>query len=619
MTEQSISSKQQQETAASKTIDLELSQTSEGGGKEHLLSLKMKSPMPIFLSQETAQPKTLLTEHDSMPMVNPDEQSQQHQQQQILQSQKSIPHERIQAHYVQKPSLLMYLAVLSALLGAIGFGLGIGWSAPTFAQFDMVDSDYRPKNKEILSWISSSLTLSALFGALFSGWIIQRYGTRFALISYGVPFTLGWALIVSSFNDIQLLVGRILLGFVIGAVSGTVPPYIIDISTISIRGTLGALFQLFIVTGILIAYVIGAMLPWRIASMISTIPTILLSLLMFMMPEGPKWLVQNKQNDRAKRSLQKFRGSKSEIDKEFDFLLKEHDLNVRFRENIQMMHPSQSKGKLGPMRMFLHRQNLQPLILSIGLMVFQQLSGINAVMFYSTLIIKESSSTISAFLGTIVIGVAQWIATIVGASLVDWTGRKILLIISGTLHVVSMLVFGIYYTSYSQDQSPIVPMETTSSSLLMNTLETFNLTTTILPIETSETSSFGWIPVSCMVIFIIGFSIGWGPVPWLMVSEIAPQESKSLITSISSCSNWMFAFLVTKTFPQLQDSLTKQGVFYLFSALSLLSILFTIFMLPETKNKSTEEIRKLFEPRSKAEPVKQTTMSVTQTLSSDTV
>ncbi|OTF72604.1 trehalose transporter-like protein, partial [Euroglyphus maynei] len=185
------------------------------------------------------------------------------------------------------------------------------------------------------------------------------------------------------------------------------------------------------------------------------------------------------------------------------------------------------------------------------------LCGVNAVMFYATSILAESGSTITPSLGTILIGLAQWIATFVGAILVDFTGRRSLLITSGTIHVFSMLVFGIYY-------------------------------------HFSATEVFGWIPVVSMVVFIIGFSIGWGPVPWLLVAEITPHESKSQTAAMSTCINWTLAFVVTKTFKELQELLTKHGVFYLFSALSAVSVLFAAFLLPETKNKSYEQIRAFF-------------------------
>lgn len=146
----------------------------------------------------------------------------------------------------QQPSMTLYLATVSALLGALGMGLVLGWTAP--ALITMVDDDSEPKldneaDKDAITWIGSSMTLGALVGALFSGTISQYFGRKKALIFYGIPFTIGWLLLVFAKSITLLIVGRVVCGISCGLLSGTAPSYVVEISTIAIRGLIGACFQ----------------------------------------------------------------------------------------------------------------------------------------------------------------------------------------------------------------------------------------------------------------------------------------------------------------------------------------------------------------------------------------
>lgn len=453
----------------------------------------------------------------------------------------------------QKPSNLMYFSAFIALLGAIGFGLGIGWSSPALQSLAEPDSSIHlvePRDREMITWIGSSMTLGALVGALLSGFIVEKIGRRWALIFYSIPFTLGWGLIIGATVATMILIGRIILGLAIGALSGTVPAYLIDISTINIRGRFGALFQLFITIGILMGYTFGTLVEWRTLSSISAIPTILLGIVMYFLPEGPNWLVTNQRINEAKAALIKLRSKNSNIESEFK----------------EMLNEARIADKKFNFALYAQPNHRYTLFLSVLLNVFQQFCGINAVMFYSASILAESGSTISGNMGTILIGAAQVIATAIGASLVDRLGRKFLLVISGALHVFSMGVFSMYYTLVGTD---------------------------------NQQEATGWIPVASMIIFIIGFSIGWGPVVWLMVAEITPSDSKSATVAIATCVNWLGAFVVTKTFKNMAEFFTKKGIFLIFSGLSLLSILFTVYLLPETKNRSVAEINAYFRGENK--------------------
>lgn len=452
---------------------------------------------------------------------------------------------------MQKPSATLYLAAASALLGAIGMGAVLGWTSPAFDTMSKNGSVPRltdnADDKAAKSWIGSSMTLGALVGALISGPMAQFFGRKKALIAYGIPFTIGWLLMAFARSVTIIIIGRIIAGFSAGLLSGTAPTYVVEISIISIRGFLGACFQLCVTIGILMVYVVGAFIDWNYLAGIAAVPTLLMAILMFFMPETPSWLISHNKRSEAEQSLKSLRGAGSDTDQEMS--------------QLQEQTKASEQGQSFSLALYAQKFHLCPMLLGLGLMFFQQFSGINAVMFYATSIFSESGSSLEPKIASIIVGVAQVFATVAGSLLVDRLGRKILLSASGALHVLSTAALGLYYYCIGND---------------------------------ATNSDFGWVPLASLVVFIIGFSIGWGPVPWLMIAEITPDMSRSATSAFATAFNWTCAFFVSKYFEALKDAITKHGTFFLFSACSLLSIVFVVLALPETKGKSSEEIQEHF-------------------------
>jgi MFS family permease len=196
-------------------------------------------------------------------------------------------------------------------------------------------------------------------------------------------------------------------------------------------------------------------------------------------------------------------------------------------------------------------------------MFFQQFSGVNAIIFYTTTIFQSAGSqAISPNDATILVGIVQVVATFAACLLTDRAGRRLLLVISGIgcgLSLVLMSVF--YFVSSSSD--------------------TFK-------------STYGWIPIVSLIGFIIAFSLGMGPIPWLLMGELLPAHVKSIASGLSSSFNWMCAFLITFFFSYLINGLHDSGTYLLFAIISFVSSVFVIFLLPETRGKSLQEIENLF-------------------------
>ena len=217
---------------------------------------------------------------------------------------------------------------------------------------------------------------------------------------------------------------------------------------------------------------------------------------------------------------------------------------------------------------------LKPLIIGIFMMVFQQFSGVNAILFYATSIFKEAGIG-HANLVSIMFGVSQFVATGVACLLVDRSGRRILLLIGGFGMCVCNVGIGVYYDLAQRGNSTT---NGTSHSWYHS-----------VPNE-----QISWLAVSSAVIFIIVFSLGWGPLPWLLMSEIFPPRARGLASGICTLVNWMFVFVVTKNFPSMITAFSEQGTFWFFAAWCFLSFLFVYFFVPETKGRTLEEIEHYF-------------------------
>jgi len=205
---------------------------------------------------------------------------------------------------------------------------------------------------------------------------------------------------------------------------------------------------------------------------------------------------------------------------------------------------------------------LRPLLLALMLMLFQQLSGINAVIFYGQQIFDSAGTTMSASLESIIVAAVQVLFTVPAGLLIDRAGRRVLLHISGSAMLVGLSILGMFY--YLKDHNP-----TTASHL-------------------------GWLPIAAMSLYVAGFSVGYGPIAWLMMGELLPSRVRGFGTGFCTAFNWFCAFLVTNFFEGLTKAVGNDFAFWMFGCVVLTGLICVIFLLPETKGKSLEEIEAMF-------------------------
>ena len=339
--------------------------------------------------------------------------------------------------------------------------------------------------------------------------------------------------------------------------------------------------QLFGVVGILFVDILLLKIPWNWTSLGPIIPAVMLSVSMFFMPESPNWLMYKYGRSlRVVEALHQLRDPSSDINKELDEL--EELAKSRKEANSQ-----------GFSLNVLKRQDVyKPILIGICLNFFQQFSGMNALQFYMVDLFKDSGSSLEPAVAVIVVNTAMLLATLMGGLLIDRLGRKLLLMISGLCHTSCLGVLGYYYYKHRTDVDSIVI--TNSTTIAYNT-STAIPDVFFAPIAgtTHETSL---IPVICLVIFVTGFSLGYGPVIWIIISEICSSQTVGLVISFCSFICWTFTFIVTKEFEDLTRVATKYGAYWIFGGISATSVLFALY-LPETKGKSVEEIQKILYPK----------------------
>uniref|UniRef100_A0A665TYB4 Solute carrier family 2, facilitated glucose transporter member 8 n=1 Tax=Echeneis naucrates TaxID=173247 RepID=A0A665TYB4_ECHNA len=446
----------------------------------------------------------------------------------------------------------LYLATFASVLGPMSFGFVLGYSSPAIPEL-MRTSDSRLQLDAVqASWFGSIVTLGAAAGGLLGGWMVEKIGRKLSLMFCSLPYVLGFTIIIAAQNVWMLHIGRVLTGLASGVTSLVVPLYISEMAHEKVRGALGSCVQLMVVLGIMGVYLAGLFLDWRWLAICSSIPPTLLMVCMCFMPETPRFLLSQGKRREAEEALRFLRGP---------------DAPVAW-ECARIEEACEEQGSRFQMSDLKDPGVFKPLMIGIMLMIFQQMTGINAIMFYAENIFEQAHFKESD-LASVIVGLIQVVFTGVAALIMDKAGRKVLLIISGVAMALSTTAFGVYFYLMSKLHSATTPGEEPHTDLT-------------------------WLALASMAFFISGFALGWGPIPWLIMSEVFPVKVRGFASAVCVLTNWTMAFLITKIFQEMMNVLTSAGTFWLFASMCALNIIFTIVFIPETKGKTLEQIEATF-------------------------
>ncbi len=452
---------------------------------------------------------------------------------------------------------LGYIWLISsvAALGGLLFGwdwVVIGGAKPFFQRYFALTSEAQ------IGWANSCALIGCLVGALVAGALSDKFGRKKLLILSALIFavtSLGNAL---AENFSIFIFWRMLGGVAIGLASNLSPMYIAEVAPAQMRGKLVSINQLTIVVGILLAQVINWALVrnlptgatdefirnswfgqqgWRWMFGLTAVPSVLFFLGMFLVPESPRWLAKNGQADSAQRTLTRIGGenySEAAMAEISLTLATEEIQRVRFAD-------------------LLAPKMLKVLVLGVVLAVFQQWCGINVIFNYAEEIFKAAGYDISSVLSNIAwTGSVNLAFTFIALGTVDRLGRRPLMLFGSAGLAIIYSAMGFCYAHGVRG-----------------------------------------LPVLLLVLAAIGcYAMSLAPVTWVVISEIFPNRIRGAAMSVAVCALWIACFLLTYSFPMLNAKLGAAGTFWLYAAICVLGLVFIFFKLPETKNKSLEQIER---------------------------
>ncbi len=399
-------------------------------------------------------------------------------------------------------------------------------------------------DNSLTGWAVSSVLIGCLAGAAIGGPLSDLFGRKALLLACAIVFAISGLASAFAGTLAEFATARILGGLAIGAVSVISPLYIAEAAPENVRGRLVSLYQLAIVTGILIVFFINlliqkqgdqvwnAAIGWRWMMGALTLPALLFGLVVLPIPESPRWLVKVGRVNEAKTILERI-GGKSRATSELAAIAESlNEEQGRFCELLSGGYHT-------------------ALIVGIGLAIFNQFGGINAIMYYAPEIFKSvGAGRNSAFEQTVVIGIVNLLFTFVAVGFVDRAGRRFFLIIGSLVQILALVFVGVF-----------IRFEHAQTLLLVSIL-----------------------------LFIAAFAMAMGPIPWIVISEIFPTKVRGKAMSVAIFILWFSDFLVSQTFPVLVGHFGIAATFFFYAGCSAVGLIFVFALVPETKGKSLEEI-----------------------------
>lgn len=502
----------------------------------------------------------------------------------------------------------VYYAMFLALVAAVGptnFGYALGFTSPAIYPME-VSASQHVFNSETAdaggvkstdaSNFGSLLNVGCMIGALLSAPCSDILGRKWTITLAAIPWGLAWVWIADRSSVAELIVARILSGVATGIASAAVPTFLNEMAPTSIRGAIGAVNQLAVTFGIWLVYFIGFMLEkddqvtvftcttqddctdiveewscdmhinpptcvgplsnWRtLAWVASVICGVMFVTALTILPETPTFLASKGKVAAARKTLLALRETVEEAERDLADLqpMSINNDGKLSSTDGEIVAPAKQSA-MEQLRALFRPGARKPFGIGCALMVAQQFSGINAVIFFSSDILVEAGMD-NTSQGVVIIGSVQFIATALSVFLMDRAGRRVLLLTSLAVMVGSALLMSIFFFN---DKKPSI------------------------------------LALIALMLYITGFSIGLGPIPWLIMGEIFPAHIRSAASAIATVINWTCAFIITESFQSAADGLTPQGVFIVFAVICTCFFVFVFKFVPETRGKTFEEIAALF-------------------------
>lgn len=441
----------------------------------------------------------------------------------------------------------VYIAAVFAALGGLLFGYDTGVISGALI-FIQREFGLSTAAEEI---VVSGVLLGATIGAIFGGKAADLFGRRKVLLVTAAIFGIGALASAVAPSPAILIVSRVVLGLAIGLASTNVPVYLSEVAPAHARGWVVSLFQLAVTVGIVVAYLtdyaFAGIEGWRWMLGLAVVPALVFGTGMFFLPETPRWLIRGGHHEVAHQVLLRIR-----------------ELPDVTAEIEEIKASLAQQAEVGHWTDLLHRQVRPALVVGLGLAIFQQITGINTVIYYAPKILQSAgfNSASGAILATVGVGIVNVGMTILAMFLVDRAGRRALLLVGIAGMIITLGVLGLSFR-YPSGQ-------------------------------------LAWISVICLMGYVASFAIGLGPIFWLLIAEIYPLKIRGLAEGTAATFNWASNLIVSLTFLTLLEKLGASSTFLLYAFASVASWLFAYYFVPETKGRTLEQIEAFWRAKHRA-------------------
>ncbi|XP_039296579.1 facilitated trehalose transporter Tret1-2 homolog isoform X1 [Nilaparvata lugens] len=448
----------------------------------------------------------------------------------------------------------LYYAALTANLAFFSCGASLSWTSPTLPRLTKGHEPWLPPiTSEIGSLIASFLMLGAATGPVVAGLLLNNVGRKKTLITSAALHLLSWIGLGFAPSLEVIYLCRFIQGVAVAIAFTAVPMYVGEIAERKLRAVLASSSEVFLALGYMMEYAVGPYLSYVWLIVVSSIMPILTFVLFFFVPESPHFLLQAGNKNKAMKDLRWLRGNVS--------------VTAAKRE-IAMIQASIEQGLHTGQRSTFHDilsspGSVKAMWLSCGLMFLQQFSGINVVLFYAQQIFDKAGNLPSEYCA-MTVGAVQLISASFTPALVKRFGFKTPLAVSALGMTIAHAILGIFFFFE----------------------ETGN-----------DVSAVYWLPVTCLMLYIHVYCIGFGPLPWAFLGEIFPPNVKETASGCVTSFSFFLAFIITKFYPNVDEKLGTFTAFWIFSGFCILAFNFVIFLMPNTRGLSLPEIQDLLNGR----------------------
>ncbi|KAM5549264.1 sugar transport protein 10 [Rosa sericea] len=473
-------------------------------------------------------------------------------------------------NYEGRVTLFVVFACIVAASGGLLFGYDIGISGgvtsmDTFLSKFFPEVMKKMKNEsgdgnnmyckfesQILTLFTSSLYLSALVASIFASKVTKRFGRKISMFVAGVVFLLGAILNGIANSIVLLIIGRLLLGVGVGFANQAIPVYLSEMAPAKIRGALNIGFSMAITLGILVANLVNygtskikGGYGWRVSLALAGVPALMMTVGAIFLPDTPNSILERGHPEKAKKMLQKIRGTEN-VDEEF----------------LDLIDASEASKKMEHAWKSITQPRYRPqLVICCLIPFFQQLTGINVIMFYAPVLFKTLGMGADASLiSAVITGCVNVIATFISVMTVDRFGRRVLFLEGGVQMILCQIGVAV-----------IIGLKYGVSGV------------------GSLTKGEADIVLVLICIYVAGFAWSWGALGWLVPSEICPLEIRSAGQAINVSVNMLFTFIIGQGFLSMLCHM-KFGLFIFFAAFVTIMSIFIALFMPETKSVPIEEI-----------------------------